>query len=405
MKKIIQLILVVLLGVSCSGNDTKPEDKSELILSSDRSAILADGEDSVKLSVVDEMGSDVTALCEFYADGVALAKASFKTQKEGNYAITAHRKDKVSNTIQIKAVKEIEMQMVSDKSTIVADGGDCAVLLLKTNLDEDVTADAKFYANGELLTSGFFTTRDVGTYILTAEYKGEPVTGKVTVAAERELPFVHRLMVEEYTSSACPYCPELAVSLNKIMSRNDKIITVALHTRKGTSPDPLEKMPQTAELKQAFSVTSLPFVMLDRVAKWDENEEAILGAIKPSADIAIALECKIEGEQVRVIAKITGKKVFMGAKYVAMLIEDKMDGSNQQNAPVGYQHNQVLRDMSSVWGENVDVAVGRVVEKESVFPLSPSYKKANCSVVVFVARDSRAVINTQIVKVGQRKGY
>ncbi|MEG2341491.1 MAG: Omp28-related outer membrane protein [Odoribacter sp.] len=403
MEKIVYILLILLLSVSCSKDETTSKEVNELVLTSDKTVILADGKDVAIFTVKDHSGTDVTGSCVFMADEKILEGHQFVANAVGVYKITARRDGLVSNEMEVKAVKEIEMQLTADKSKIMADGVDGVSLKLKSNLNEDVTTGVQFFVNGKLLENSFFTTTDAANYRITATYKGQPIRGEVVVAAEWTLPFVHRLLVEEYTSVACPNCPRVADLLKGFMEKDNRIITVAIHTLKGSSQDPFEKKPEAAELKKAFGVNSVPYALLNRLTKWDEREEMLLNAIGAESDIAIALDCKEENGQVKVTTKISAKKVFMGVKYIAVLVEDRVEGS-QVNAPSDYRHHAVLRELSSVWGESVDVAVGRATTMMTTLSLS-NYKKENCKVVVFIAKENKAVMNVQQVRIGHRVGY
>lgn len=406
--KIIQFLWVLAVLVSCSGNSDEPSSPAlTLSLKSDRKAVLANGEDKAVLSVVDGEGNAITQKCAFFVNGATLAVPEFRTSVAGEYKLKATCEGVESNVVTVAAVEKEELVVTADKKSFIADGVDGIALKLATNLGEDLTAQATFYVGEEPFEGSFFTTDEPGDYVISVEHDGFrfdktlPVTA---VAAAADGSFTGRVLLEDYTSVHCVNCPRVIGKLEQLVGEHPRLIVAALHTD-GMGSDPMTKKPEITDLIDLVGKSfGLPFVRVNRSNDWDENEASLLPFLNAKANLGIALKSEIAGSQLKLEATMMSKKTFMGARCVAMLLEDGYVYA-QSGGGASFVHRRVLREITSARGDAMDIPAGRPAGKSLVLPWKSFYNAENCMAVFFIVSESGSVLNVHEVRPGEQIGY
>ncbi len=165
------------------------------------------------------------------------------------------------------------------KSQIFNDGIDKATISVHVN-DIDVTEHAVIYVSFEgekhtVLEDYSFYSAKTGTYSFFAYYSdqnSEKIEVKVVAAAvglpddpnEASTDFSHKVMILQYTGTACVYCPNMSVPLKDLAKETDfkdKFMVVACHSYNGDSP--LYESPLVSKLATAMGVQSYPTLVFD----------------------------------------------------------------------------------------------------------------------------------------------
>lgn len=186
---VFSLFMMLLAFAACSEDDPQggPNppaiDPDELEVSVSPAEIIANGTDEAVLSVTYE-GEDVTAQSKFFANGSELSGNRFTATEVGEYELCAEYMNVRSASVKLTAVEPAPEEVVlsADTLLIMANGVEIATFSAKQG-EADVTAEAKFYVNGEQMEGHTFATKLVGDYEVHAVYD-EVESNKLTLVAE-----------------------------------------------------------------------------------------------------------------------------------------------------------------------------------------------------------------------------
>ena len=189
--------------------------KVDLILSSDKGSITANGTDAVTFTA--KLGDiDVTSGVAIKYGSTTLDSNTFTTDEAGEYEFTATLKaaeSVVSNTVRIVAstVTVDELVLSADNTHIIADGQQKATFTITFN-GTHVTTQAKLFKNGEEYNSREFYGGLPGDYVFQAnyEYDGNFIeSNSVTITVEAAPvgdAFLPNISMIRFTNNGCSPC-------------------------------------------------------------------------------------------------------------------------------------------------------------------------------------------------------
>ncbi len=196
-KKIVFIILSLIFFISCLSNNRAGKiNIKEIILSSSKMIIKADGEDKAILSakVYNPDGKEITDVeLEYFVNDIKIDNTEYFTTIAGDYTVYCKYDDYKSNEIVIKA-NPLLVSLSADKSKITADSIDTVILSVKV---DGVIKTAEIYMNGSLMSGTSFKTTTVGIYKFKAKYKNYE-SSEITVEAV-EIPKVAKVLLREKT--------------------------------------------------------------------------------------------------------------------------------------------------------------------------------------------------------------
>lgn len=185
--------LATLLLWGCKASEpTEPDPSYEVILTTDKATIVADGIDVARLSATCN-GAPAQDACELFVahpEG-KLSSHSFSTDRPGTYELYAVYLGRYrSNTIRIEA-HTLAISLRASADRLVADGVQ-EVRLEVLHEGQDVTSQSQLYrlVGEELIPMGSstFRTREAGSYTFVAQYRGARSSSLVLEATEPEHP-------------------------------------------------------------------------------------------------------------------------------------------------------------------------------------------------------------------------
>ena len=419
------LVVLNMIGGGCSSGDGKeqnPPTSTTLALSTSKLSILSDGEDKTVLTVLYNNTEDVTAKAELFANDQPLATSEFTTTTPGSYTLKAVYDGVTSNTITITAVsgesaKGITLQ--ASKTAIYSDGGDFAVLTLKTGEGYDVTALGEFYVDGEKLEGNRFSTTKGSLVPVTvsAKFNGFDVENRVQISASSSYTFTYRVLLEDITKTGCQYCPTV-IRLIEELRKDAQQLVVPYSIHNSGCPIYWNYYSQaTRKFADSFcdfvgvDYSSAPKLYLNH-SKNEENEDLLKvdglrsQAINGPKEVAIALESSLEGTNIPVKVTIGSKKDFSG-KIVVVLVENGIEADQTNMGTI--EMYRILRAYApNVTGEAKTFTKGTPTTYSTTFDLNTTKVKNvnNCEVIAFVTDDVDGLSeNVQFAKVGEIKGY
>lgn len=312
-----------------------------------------------------------------------------------------------------------ELTLAVDNTIIIADGLCTARLIVKLG-DQEVTDYDKVSVyqvdkdDKNVLIQVpdlIFRTTTPGSYTFWVSYKSR-LSNKVSLVAvspsldfpgiptdpdPTNLDFRKRVLITQFTGTACGYCPNMIQLLRKFKEQDNykgKTVLAACHTYNQT--DPMFLKDYTAIAK---NVSGYPSVMLNLKSstmtttpalstfnKMVDNEYAV------KAVAGICASSVAEGLQFVVNA---GMKVAQAGKYYisAWLLEDGIEAKQSNYGTLGdfSVHDNAVRDIlgcdaskGDFKGFEYSAEAGEVVSHEFQFTLKDDWKLENCHVVVYV---------------------
>lgn len=387
-----------------------------------KQSILTDGEDKIVLTVLYNGTEDVTSKAELFANDQSLASSEFTTTTPGSYTFKAVYDGVTSNTITITAVSGESAEGITlqaSKTAIYADGGDFAVLMLKTQDGSDISANGEFYANGEKLEGNRFssTQSSLTPVSITAKFNGLDVENSVQISATSSYTFTNRVLLEDITKNGCQYCPTVIRLIEELRKDAQQLVVpYSIHNSDCIIYSSYYS-PATREFANSFcdfvgvDYSVAPKLYLNH-SKNEENEDLLTAdglrsqAINGPKDVAIALESSLEGTNIPVKVTVGSKKDFSG-KIVVVLVENGIY-ANQQNMG-NIEMYRILRAYApNVTGETKSFSKGIPTTYSATFDLNSTKIKDinNCEVIAFVTDNTDGLSeNVQFAKVGEIKGY
>ena len=296
-----------------------------------------------------------------------------------------------------------------DTPVIKADGQSAANITVK--LGTEVLKDGvKFYdakTDKPMSIKDFaFTATEAGVYSFWASYKTfhtKSVTVTAITSSIPDLPldkkpestsFVKRVFINQFTGTACGYCPYMIDILDNMgKTYPDKFVLAACHTYNNDDPAFLDY-----SIDNAMAVGGYPCVVLnlDKTQKFqDYTKPALLknmfledyGTGKVGTGIAVST--LLDGENIVIRAAM---KVASEGKYRigAWLLEDGIMAKQSGAGVDPIEHNNCVRDIyskntaSDYSGRLHIMDAGESAQEFFLATMNSKWKSANCHVVVFV---------------------
>jgi len=246
------------------------------------------------------------------------------------------------------------------------------------------------------------------------------------------------VLLEEFTTAPCQFCPDGAVIVEQILATNPAVIAVGEHACFGTDA---MTIPEASTYCSAFG-SGAPTACIDRVlfpgettvahgrGTWAANATTRAGVGSP-VTVNVTGTYNTTNRQVNadVTANFVDYAVPGDIRVTLFVVEDSVTGTgsgyNQVNAYntqvghpyagagnpiVGFVHRHVLRDVyptNDAWGDNTVIPTAPLLNtnyvKSNTFTLNSSWKSKDVSLVAFVSyynvnTNERVVLNAAEVK-------
>jgi hypothetical protein len=308
-----------------------------------------------------------------------------------------------------------------NKSSVRADNFEEVVITVRDQSGADVTSSCMFNINNTTWSTNTYHTKSIGAIPIYATKSGaQSNTVTLTGIDPGPSPFTQKTYVEDFTGSWCGYCPRVGISLASYATSHPNAIVVSVHGPAG-SGDPYIYTFDT-QLRNAFSVSSWPFALINRDYKWNENPGVIDNELAKRAPLGLSLVSTVSGSTINVTAKVKfDVTTTVGMKLVLMLVQDGLvyPQTNYYAPQYGgdpitnYTHNHVLRAAATdIFGDVIPAAqqtIGNTWQNNYQFNAA-AYNIANCKIVGVVIFDNngnnyKGALNVQEVAAGQTKNF
>lgn len=418
MKKLISclILLVPFLVFSCS--ESSEEGKSDvtsaaLVLTAEPTEIIANNSDKVVFTVKNSSGEDVTNSCIIYVNGKELFDNTFATSNSGKYEVVAKSlKGEESNKIIVYAVSETaEFTISANKTAIVADGSDLAVLKLTDETGIDVTRDAVFFVDGDSLQGNYVSLKEEGLHTVTACWNGIESSHSLSIAGVSFVSAEGRMLAEYSTYTGCQYCKNEIPVLEGAAHKSSRFVLVAIHRPASSIYQLFDQ--NTRNKVQEFvdyfgGNVGNPSTFLNRAPDKVPTDllgvDALLARIPNTSNLGISLRTSLvsDSTQIAVQAGITSSSSVQGNVGV-ILVENGLMAEQYGMGVI--EMEQTMRDYQpSFTGQSLTVEPGTVSEFTTTVNVGRA-KWNECNIIVFVTGADGRVINVQQVKSGDSIGY
>lgn len=281
----------------------------------------------------------------------------------------------------------------------------------------DVSAEATFYVDGEMISGSSFSSENTGSFEVYAEYEVEGTMVTTEVESFEVIIPKRKIVIEDYTGAWCGYCPRISAAIDAVHEETDHIAVVAIHN------DDDMALPFEEDLRETFEVFGFPSGRINRTQNWGNPHpaEAVTDIAGLNTNSAIAISSELNGTSLTVKVKLVSEEDLNNHKLVVYLVEDGIlseqvnyfdqDPSSpyyqQGNPIIDFVNNDVLRaSLTGILGDNIP-ATSSLTEYSRVLNanIDPSFNVDNLRLVAMLVQDDNTALNAQTAAVTTVKDY
>ena len=390
-------------------------------------------------SVIGSVGPNVTT----YLDATTVANTTY------TYRVNAF--NNAGNSINYTNEVTLNPSNASDSLTVILsrdtvenNGWDMVAIRVINAQGTDVTSSSTLYLNSGVysnaLSSSTYYPSAVGSYTISATKSTTtsnkaPLTVKTTSASA----FTHKIIVEDYTSIYCGFCPRETYALDNYSKTHPKCAWVAVHCT-GLGPDKYA-FRYSSNMESTYGISGYPSTIVNRRANWQEDTTSLNSETAKWTGVGLSLNSTLSGTTISGTASVkfnftTNKPL----KIVVAIVESGLLASqdnyyspsggytpylyNGQNPILNFDEKFCLRTTSTdVFGDSIPVSA---TTKSNVYSLPFSFSTsgvnangaaytlnpANCRIIAYVLdgstakwSSSKGVLNVQYATVGATQPF
>lgn len=310
------------------------------------------------------------------------------------------------------------VKLSSSESSVLL--GNSIKLTATDNLNNDVTANAQFYINGELSTDhDVFIPTQIGEYKITAKYQS--FTAKpliINSIALTGVNFVHRILFEDFTGTWCGNCPIASARFEKLIEQNNKAVFVGLHGPT-VNTDPFTNEASMGLINQ-LGVWAYPTIFINHKAEWSTNNNNYTDVsfpiqfIQPFSKVGISINTSLQNNVLTGDYNIAFAENYSNLKTLVYIVEDQIkypqhnyfNGSGGKPFLYGglpivpdYTNHNVLRAaLTTITGDAIPANNSQnnnTYNKTFSYTIPANFVKDNVKIVVAILNSDNEVINVR----------
>lgn len=232
-----------------------------------------------------------------------------------------------TTTTTVPAVTTLTVSV--DKSIIVADGYDKAVITVKDQAGTDITSQCLLIVGGGAISGNAISMEFglQGSYEVYAT-KNSLTSNKVNVTVTNPgvSKYKTKVVAEDFTGAWCGWCPRLSYKFENFMTNNNRVYTVGVHNNDAYALPSIE-----SSLRARFGVTSFPTAVINRTRTFNDNGN--ISSLADSTDMGtflrkrmvagLAINSVVAGNTLNVTTKVGfDATISQGLKLVVLLVQD-----------------------------------------------------------------------------------
>ncbi|MBQ3630839.1 MAG: Omp28-related outer membrane protein [Prevotella sp.] len=231
--------------------------------------------------------------------------------------------------------------------------------------------------------------------------------------------FTRRVLLEEFTTEPCQYCPRVAAIVHNIFEDahyKENVVAVCHHT--GFDSDWLT-IPSDKDLLWYFNDEEngsyAPAIMLDR---WTTDPQGYTPLFNPSSEnelklaidyclrqpafVSVNLQAKLDKEAGMVNVLVQGSRskeniTVNPARITVWLVEDNIAAHNQVNGGNNFVHQHVGRAINKSWGDVIEWNADGSYTYACQFRVRNEYNQENLVVAAMIFDYDEADVTKNIV--------
>jgi|GEM_PF-474997 len=391
-------------------------------------------------SVIATVGANVNT----YLDNSTTANTTYVYRV--NAFNTSGNSINYTNEVTVNTTLGVDSLVVTLSTNQVENNGwDQVLITVKDKLTgADVTATSNLFINSGSfatpITSAVFTPYSNGSFTISAT-QGTILSNlaPLTVVSASPSAFTHKILVEDYTSSLCGYCPREFYDLDTYTQTHPKCAWVAVHCT-GLGQDNYA-FQYSANMESKFGVSGYPTTIVNRRTTWGEDTATLNAETAKWTGLGLALNSSISGNTITGTAQVKFNfTTTKPLKIVIAMVESGLLASqdnyyspsggatpylyNGQNPIPNFNEKYCFRATTTdAFGDSIPVAA---TYKNNVYTLPFTFnlsgvnaynaaytlKPANCRIVAYVLDGSTAiwsstkgVLNVQYAAVGAAQPF
>ncbi|MDR9400057.1 MAG: Omp28-related outer membrane protein [Psychroflexus sp.] len=290
---------------------------------------------------------------------------------------------------------------------------------------EDVSELATIYANGEEISSPYYTTDNLGKVTFRAEYLNLESEAAEVVFHDGTLTtnYVKRVLVEDYTGTWCGWCTRLSDAIKKVDEQTDKAVFVAIHRAPSGTQDPYN-YEEAAALEQTLSAAGYPKGFLNRLTQWEFPENENIGqalALTQGANpkLGLKMDSSLDENTIELNVDVEFAQDFENLKMVVYILENglvypQVNYSSSlyggENPVEDYVHDYTLREtLTHILGDEVPVEntrLGQSYTRNFQFTIPENIENtSNIDFVAFIVDEDGHALNSRKSSLGESQQY
>jgi thiol-disulfide isomerase/thioredoxin len=290
---------------------------------------------------------------------------------------------------------------------------------------EDVSELATIYANGDEISSPYYTTDNLGKVTFRAEYLNLESEAAEVVFHDGTLTtnYVKRVLVEDYTGTWCGWCTRLSDAIKKVDEQTDKAVFVAIHRAPSGTQDPYN-YEEAAALEQTLSAAGYPKGFLNRLTQWEFPENENIGqalALTQGANpkLGLKMDSSLDENTIELNVDVEFAQDFENLKMVVYILENglvypQVNYSSSlyggENPVEDYVHDYTLREtLTHILGDEVPVEntrLGQSYTRNFQFTIPENIENtSNIDFVAFIVDEDGHALNSRKSSLGESQEY
>lgn len=214
--------------------------------------------------------------------------------------------------------------------------------------------------------------------------------------------FVKRVLIEEFSTERCTYCPRAAASLHQLLSESEfdgNILAIVHHV--GFSTDWLT-IPASNNYLWFYNggagSTYAPAFMFDRYSfdnsspvsngtdEYSSIKQRVSERLSTTPMTALEAIAVFDPATSRLNIHVEGERIecYEGNRLTVCVIENNITAKHQAGVTEEFIHQHVARDINEIWGAEIDWADDEFTYDTSLY-VNPTWNKDNVEVLAFIS--------------------
>ena len=225
--------------------------------------------------------------------------------------------------------------------------------------------------------------------------------------------FTKKAVIDNFTGTWCPYCPNTAYAYELVAAQSNKVFRVEVH-----NGDPMTNVFAT-QLEEAFNITGWPTSYINRSYVWTfpqaNNVDQALNAAQGNTNLGLAIASTLTGAQLEIKVTSGFLENKTNLKLVVLVLENQILNNQENYTPhyggepiiSNFEHNDALRyAATNILGDPTPSTIGEHkhyynVALDAYGVLQPS----KTAILAMLLNENGVLLNAQYAAVNQTQNF